>query len=162
MSQCHLPSQAPAGSGEGRLLRAVSCIDPHILLPTGRHILVANDTHCGHAGIGTCRCCCFKPVRALPPALLCIPSRSADSREQRELVAAGHSWPPVALLGAARVALGMRNVVGQLFPWCRHRGSVVLPQSRDILSSDFSSEGTLCMCTQRPDRPVQPVSGYGK
>lgn len=156
------PGSSGLRGGKAPPCRALSCIDPHILLPTGRHILEVNDTHCRHAGLGMCRCCCSSPARALPPAPLCITARSAVSREQRDVVAAGHSWPALALLGAAPLALGVRNVVGRLFPQCRHPGSVVLPQSRDILSSGFSGEGTLCVCTQRPDRPVQPVSEYGK
>lgn len=106
---------------------------------------MANDTHHRHTSMGMCPCC-----RALPPALLCITFPSAGSREQREVVA-------VALLGAARVALGMRNVVGRLFPWCQQPGSAVLPQrpGRPL-------QCTLCMCIQQPDGPVQPVSEYGK
>lgn len=70
----------------------------------------------------------LQPSLGSAPALRSITSWCAGSREQREAAAAGCSWLAVALLGAARAALGMRNVVGQLFPWCRQPGSAALPQ----------------------------------
>lgn len=88
---------------------------------------MANVTHHRHSGMGMCPCRCSSPAWALPPALgaslpRLLTAGAEGSGGGRALLAA------VALLGAARVALGMRNVVGQLFPWCWQPGSAVLPQ----------------------------------
>lgn len=41
-------------------------------------------------------------------------------------------------------------------------GALRFPKGWGILPSGFSGEGTRCVCTLPPARPVQPVLEYGK